>query len=532
MAMCLQKTGNLDAIRDWILGLDDVFDRNNAGETEADNPGQALFLISLVSDKNHPLVPKILEALKRFEIKGDEGVYIKGRSDFADHPVYQTKWAKFGLRALGLPDSYAIPAIPDSYSSLFWMDYRDRHVAGTEAVDRGLYPYLGWATDHFQRVKRSPMSDRDYPLTWEIQASQADYRGMAAIDPLFASQKTAAPHTWHAAEIFLYLLDDPNLSTAPSPTLPKATFVNPIIPAGADPWVVLWKDNYYLCQSGGGKGVWVTRSARLQDLNGGDRQRVWTPPAGTDWSKEIWAPELHFLRGKWYIYVAADDGDNAHHRMYVLEGGADNPQAPFTFKGKIAAPQDRWAIDATILEMPGDKLYMVWSGWEGTENLAQHLYIAPMSDPWTISGARVRISSPELEWEMHGRPLINEGPEALWHGTNLFIIYSASGSWGDDYCLGQLAWTGGDVLDPKSWVKKAEPVFARTQDVFGPGHGSFVKSRDGAEDWIVYHSARKSGAGWNRQISIQKFDWNPDGSPHFGRPVPPGAPQPAPSDAR
>ena len=48
IARALEKTGNLDCIRPWILGLDEVFDRNNAGETEADNPGQALFLLSLV----------------------------------------------------------------------------------------------------------------------------------------------------------------------------------------------------------------------------------------------------------------------------------------------------------------------------------------------------------------------------------------------------------------------------------------------------------------------------------------------------
>jgi hypothetical protein len=209
MAMCLKKTGNLDVIRDWVLGLSEVFDRNNAGETEADNPGQVLYLISLVSDKNHPLVPAALAALKKFEVKDESGVYIKGRSDFSDHPVYQTKWAKFGLRALGLPDPYVIPAVRDSYSSLFWMDYRDRHVAGGEAADRGLYPYLGWATDHFQRKKLSPISNRDYPLTWEIQASQADYAGMAIIDPQFTKEKTSVPHTWHAAEVFLYVLDHP-----------------------------------------------------------------------------------------------------------------------------------------------------------------------------------------------------------------------------------------------------------------------------------------------------------------------------------
>lgn len=207
MAMCLKETGNLHLIRDWIVGLREVFDRNNGGETEADNPGQVLYLISLVSNADHPLVPAALGALKRFEVAGDRGPYIKGRSDFAEHPVYQTKWAKLGLRALGLPDPYVIPAVRDSYSSLFWMDFRDQHVGGGEAADRTLYPYLGWATDHFKGTKLSPISNRDYPLTWETQASQARYAGMRPIDPRFEEEKTAAPHTWHAAEIFLYLLD-------------------------------------------------------------------------------------------------------------------------------------------------------------------------------------------------------------------------------------------------------------------------------------------------------------------------------------
>jgi GH43 family beta-xylosidase len=160
--------------------------------------------------------------------------------------------------------------------------------------------------------------------------------------------------------------------------------------------------------------------------------------------------------------------------------------------------------------------------------VAQHLYIAPMSDPMTISGKRVLISSPEHDWEKQGRPLVNEGPETLWNGDKLFIIYSASGSWGDDYCLGQLTWTGGDVLDPKSWMKKPEPVFSGTEKVISPGHASFVKSRDGTEDWIVYHVAKHRGAGWNRQVHIQRFSWNEDGSPNFGEPVAAGVPIPLP----
>ena len=209
MAMAFRETGNLGLIRDWILGLREPFDRNNGGVTEPDNLGQALFLVSLVSDRNHPLVAKVLEALPPFEREGPQGKYILGKSDFADHPVYQTKWLKHGLRALGLADRYQVPLVQDGYSALFWMDYRDAHVAGKDSDDRAAYPYLGWACDHFHGRKKSPIGNRDYPLTWEQHASQADYAALSVLDPVYVTRKLSTPHTWHAAEVFLYLLKAP-----------------------------------------------------------------------------------------------------------------------------------------------------------------------------------------------------------------------------------------------------------------------------------------------------------------------------------
>ena len=348
------------------------------------------------------------------------------------------------------------------------------------------------------------------------------------------------------------------------------TFTNPIVSHGADPWVIQWNSKYYYCHSipgagwtgGRGNGIWINAATNLEDIGKGTEKCVWAPEPGTSHSKEIWAPELHFLRGKWYIYVAADNGDNNSHRMYVLEGTSPDPQQPFVLKGKIAAPSDRWAIDGTVLEMPDGKLYFIWSGWDGTHNGTQNLYIAPMSNPWTISGPRVRISRPEYPWEKNGMP-INEGPETLWQhrlspgradlpvrqarapgarefpsaasvtassrdDKRVFIIYSASGFWTDDYCLGELAWNGGDVLDPKSWVKKSTPVFTGTATVSGPGHCSFVPSPDGTEDWIVYHAHIGRGTD-ARDVRIQRFTWNPDGSPDFGTPVSPGVPLRRPS---
>ena len=208
VALALKETGNLDLLKPWIVGLREPFDKNNQGETEADNLGQALFLVSLVADKDHPLVAKVLAEVPRFEKSDATGKFILGRSDFNDHPVYQTKWLKYGLRALGLPDPYVIPKVADSYGALFWMDYRDQHVAGKDSDNRGAYPYLGWACDHFHGTKESPLSNRDYPLTWEARASGAHYDGLKIIAPILAEKKISPPHTWHAAEAFLLLLGE------------------------------------------------------------------------------------------------------------------------------------------------------------------------------------------------------------------------------------------------------------------------------------------------------------------------------------
>ena len=211
MAMCLEKTGNLTLIKSWVLALDDPYDHNNGSisgkpENETDNLGQSLFLLSFFTDKNHPLVAKILEEAKKFEKKMDGASFISGRSDFHEVPVYQTKWMKYGLKSLKMNDPYQIPSMKDDYSSLFWWDYTDSYIACVE-YSGDFYPYLGWAQDHFKGTKTSVISDRDYPLTWETNASEADYKRLSVIDSIYVSKKTSAPHTWHASEIFLYLLD-------------------------------------------------------------------------------------------------------------------------------------------------------------------------------------------------------------------------------------------------------------------------------------------------------------------------------------
>jgi len=305
-------------------------------------------------------------------------------------------------------------------------------------------------------------------------------------------------------------------------------FTNPIARSGADPWMIQQGADYFMVQAERGQ-ISVARLTNPVDIGKSVFKTVWSPPVGQAYSKNVWAPELHYLRDKWYIYIAADDGNNDHHRMYVLEGTSQNPQDAFVFRGELKLPEDRWAIDGSVFTF-SNRLFFIWSGWAGSSNVDQRIYIAELSDPLTVKGGRVCLSVPEHDWEKRdGPPSINEAPQALQHDGRLFIIYSAAGSWADNYCLGQLAFTGGDLLRAESWVKKPAPVFSRTKDVFGPGHCCFVKSPDGTEDWIIYHAAKHSGARWNRNLRAQKFVWQADGSPDFGVPVSSGVPLAVPA---
>ncbi|MGC8823893.1 MAG: glycoside hydrolase family 43 protein [Bacteroidales bacterium] len=296
-------------------------------------------------------------------------------------------------------------------------------------------------------------------------------------------------------------------------------FTNPI-GDGADPWVIRVGENYWYCGSMDDK-IFLASASFLPDILKSERIIVFSPPANTSYSKEIWAPELHYVRGTWYIYFAADDGDNRNHRMYVLRGGTDpsNPLSkPFEFRGKVSDTTDKWAIDGTIFEYR-QQLYLVWSGWPGDSNVKQCLYIAKMSDYKTISSGRVCISCPEFDWETIGDPDVNEGPEVIVHDSLVYIFYSASGSWTDDYCLGLLTNSSGDMLNIDAW-KKTGPVFKKTEKVFAPGHASFLQTPNGRW-WIIYHAAKYQGAGWDRNVRIQPFEW--DGIyPQLGNPIEPG----------
>lgn len=303
-----------------------------------------------------------------------------------------------------------------------------------------------------------------------------------------------------------------------------ATFRNPIS-TDADPFVVLYNGTYYLTGTNTGATIEIQHSTRLEKV-GETSTTVWNPSPDEP-QYLVWSPSMFLLdyQGKsfWFIYFTASaDNTNAGHRIYVLQSSGTDPLGPYTFKGQLGGTDQSAAIDPSLLHLNG-KSYLMYVQEDG----ANAVYIAPMSDPLTISGQPQLLISPDQPWERggsdgHSHYPVAEGPEALYHHGKTFIVYSGSDTGNYNYCLGLLTYNGtGDPLQQSSWTKTG-PVFqySRANGVFGPGRATFTMSPDGKQDWIVYHAKTTDDYVYDgRETRAQEFTWNADGTPNFGMPA-------------
>lgn len=314
------------------------------------------------------------------------------------------------------------------------------------------------------------------------------------------------------------------------PTSPGVTYTNAIAEQRADPHIFKHTDGFYYFTATvpAYDRIVLRRAATIQGLSSATETTIWTKHAGGAMGAHIWAPEIHFIDGKWYVHFAAGDADDIWHiRPYVLECADANPiTGTWTEKGRIALPLDTFSLDATTFAVNGTR-YLAWAQNDPAVGRGTNIYLAQMSSPWTITGTPVMISRPTAAWETAGGETVNEGPAVIQRGGKVFLTFSASAT-DANYCMGMLtASSSADLLSASSWTKSAGPVFASNAATsqYGPGHNQFTVSEDGKSDILVYHDrSYKDISGSplndpNRRTRVQKLYWKADGTPDFGIPV-------------
>jgi len=302
-------------------------------------------------------------------------------------------------------------------------------------------------------------------------------------------------------------------------------FDNPLLLSGPDPWIVRDGDVFhYMGTHGDRLAIRTTRD--LGKLADAPEVTVWRPPASGPNARSIWAPELHRIDGKWYIYYTAadsahaggNDDEDRHRGVFVLENANPDPtRGEWRDRGRLATQHP--GIDGSTFTV-GDKRYFVYSPYVGPDSV---LAIVAMDNPWTLSGKETIIARPDQAWERQGGRQILEGPEFLAGPKgDLFLAYSGSACWSDDYAIGLLhASPGSDPLDASAWKKAPRPILARNPqgNVHAPGHNGFFAMADGS-DWIVYHAnpGPDMGCTGKRSPRIQQVHWNADGTPRLDAP--------------
>lgn len=310
----------------------------------------------------------------------------------------------------------------------------------------------------------------------------------------------------------------------------EAIYNKPWILQRADPYVYRHEDGAYYFTSSvpAYDGIVIRKSDTLAGLAQAEEVEVWHMHENGVMSHHIWAPEIHYINGAWYIYFAAGEAEAVWNiRPYVLEcKDADPLTGTWTEKGKMGrADEDEFSfeafsLDATVFENKG-KYYYVWAEKVGVGKQISNLYIGEMESPYKLRTVQVLLTTPDYDWERIGF-WVNEGPAVIKKNGKIFLTYSASET-GVAYCMGMMtADEDSDLLDPLSWRKERNPVLQTKEEIgiYGPGHNSFTVDEEG-NDILVYHARTESEIvgnplyNPNRHAMLMKVKWSEEGMPVF-----------------
>lgn len=283
-------------------------------------------------------------------------------------------------------------------------------------------------------------------------------------------------------------------------TLYPDAYPDPFISERADPYVIKHENKYYFTASypafgsveNGYDRIILRESSTLIGLADAEEKTIWRAHSSGIMARHIWAPEIHFIGGKWYIFFAAGEKEAIWNiRPYVLTCDGDPMCDEWRELGKMQASSgdevsfNSFSLDMTYFEHKG-RHYLIWAEIIGDSSL----FMAEINpdEPNKLISKPILLTKPEYDWEKV-KFRVNEGASVLKHGDKIFVFFSASGT-GSEYCMGVVyADENSDLMDKSSWTKVTYPVLQTSDlnDQSGPGHNSFTTD-DNGNTVIVYHA--------------------------------------------
>lgn len=283
-------------------------------------------------------------------------------------------------------------------------------------------------------------------------------------------------------------------------------FANPLDVRLADPQVLYDNGVYYMYATSNIAGFKVWTSSDL--VNWRDRGAAYRRTASTWGRNRFWAPEVIKYGSTYYMFYGAGGAPNDVMRICVASSAS--PLGPFI---DIAAPlwdDGKSYIDAHVfIDSDGQRYLFASQDMSMPADGNSHIVVAKLNASMTgLTTAITDCIVPSVSWEYAGNRW-NEAPFVVKHGNYYYMLYSGNVYSSSNYAVGYA--TATSPMGP--WTKySGNPVLKKATGVSGPGHCSVVKSPDGTEDWIVYHTHQQASGGGERQLAIDRMRFVPPGS--------------------
>lgn len=315
----------------------------------------------------------------------------------------------------------------------------------------------------------------------------------------------------------------------------ESTYTNPLHDGYlADPFVLKHNGEYYAYGTAplGDLAVPVLHSRDLVNW----RRLGSALTLGEGIFEALWAPEVAYNNGTFYMYYSAGGPEGQGHRLRVAT--ASYPAGPFTDTGAVLTPDEPFTIDAHPFRDDDGKWYLYYCrdflDNDEEARAGTGIVVDRLVDMTRLAGERETVVRPHADWQLYERRRSRYGRVWDWYTVEGAFVRKRGGRY---YCF----YSGGAWKKPNygvSHVVAAHPMgpfhsqtgadgpeVLRTRSgcVIGPGHASVVHAPDNAHEYIVYHAWDPGHTA--RLMRMDRLGWGEEGPYSSG---PTLDPQPAP----